>query len=403
MLSRGGSTMPRMSGGVLIIGGGLAAQRAVETLRARGHHGPIRVVCGEPVAPYDRPPLSKELLASPDGVDVGFRSLDWYSEAGVELLLGRRAGALDVGRSRVMLEDGGELGYDSLVVATGSHPRRLPWLAGRPNVHVLRTLADARALHAALVPGARLAIVGAGFVGQEVAATARRLGVDVTMIEGRSAPLEHVLGPELGRWFGELHRAEGVRLELDTAVASASPEVAGAPVRSLVLRDGRSIEADVVLVAIGVVPETRWLARSPLAGDGVAVDAGGRTVVPGVYAAGDVARPTDAVSGARIRCEHWEPAARMGAAAARSILGLAPAAAPPASFWSDQYGLRIHLVGEAVGADSVSIDGSPEDRDFTAVLHRHGAPIGALLVDRPRELPAWRRRLAADVPERSAA
>jgi NADPH-dependent 2,4-dienoyl-CoA reductase/sulfur reductase-like enzyme len=397
--------MPRMSRGVLIIGGGLAAQRAVETLRARGHHDPIRVVCGEPVAPYDRPPLSKELLASPDAVDPAFRSSDWYAEAGVELVLGRRAGALDAGCARVLLEDGGELGYDALIIATGSHPRRLPWLAGRPNVHVLRTLDDARGLHAALVPGARLAIVGAGFIGQEVAATARRLGVDVTMIEGRSAPLEHVLGAELGGWFGDLHRAEGVRLELEAAVASAEPAVAGAPVRSLVLADGRSIEADVVLVAIGVVPETRWLARSPLAGDGIAVDAGGHTVVPGVYAAGDVARPVDPVIGARIRCEHWEPAARMGVAAARSILGLAPAAAPPPSFWSDQYGLRIQLVGEAAGADSVSLDGSPDDRDFTAVLERHGVPIGALLVDRPRELPVWRRRLAelAAQPERSAA
>jgi NADPH-dependent 2,4-dienoyl-CoA reductase/sulfur reductase-like enzyme len=390
-------TMLRMSGGVLIIGGGLAAQRAVETLRARGHHGPIRVVCGEPVAPYDRPPLSKELLAS-GSVDPRFRGPDWYGEAGVELLLGRRAEALDVGRRRVLLADGAELSFNALIIATGSHPRRLPWLVGRPNVHVLRTLEDALALRRALVPGARLAIVGAGFVGQEVAATARGLGVDVTMIEGRGAPLEHVLGASLGGWFGALHRAEGVRLEVDAAVASAEPSVAGAPVRSLVLADGRSIEADLVLVAIGVVPETRWLARSPLAGDGVCVEAGGRTAVPGVYAAGDVARPAGG------RCEHWEPAARMGVAAARSILGLPVAAVPPASFWSDQYGLRIQLVGEAVGADSVSIDGSMEARDFTAVLSRDGVPIGALLVDRPRELAVWRRRLAAVAePERRAA
>ena len=374
-----------MPGSVLIVGGGLAAQRAAETLRARDHDGPIRVVCGEPEPPYDRPPLSKELTAAP------FRPPDWYAENGVELLLGRRAARLEVGRRRVLLEDGEALGYDELIVATGAHPRRLPVLAGRPNVHVLRTLADAVGLRAALAPGVRLAIVGAGFVGQELAATARGLGADVTMIEAAPVPLAHVLGPRLGEWFADLHRSEGVRLELGAALADAVPAVAGAPVRELVLADGRRVVADVVVVAIGVVPETRWLAGSPLA-DGVAVDAGARTVVPHVYGAGDVVRG----------CEHWEPAARLGAAAARSIVGLPAAASPPESFWSDQYGVRIHLVGEAAGADAVEFDG--DGRDFTAVLRRHGALIGALLVGRPRELPKWRRQLAAaHLPERSAA
>jgi 3-phenylpropionate/trans-cinnamate dioxygenase ferredoxin reductase subunit len=381
----------RVPSSILIIGGGLAAQRAVETLRARGHGGAIRVVCGEPVAPYDRPPLSKELLAGGEG-DPAFRPASWYDEQGVELLLGRSAARLDVAGRRVSLADGAELAYDELIVATGSRARRLPTLVGRPNVHVLRTFADAVRLRAALVPGARLAIVGAGFVGQEVAATARRLGADVTLIEATATPLAHVLPGSLGAWFAELHRDEGVRVELGVAVAEALPAVAGAAVRELVLADGRSIAADAVLVAVGVAPETRWLAGSPLEGDGVPVDAGGRTVVPHVYAAGDVARPLDGATGARLRCEHWEPAARLGAAAARSILGLPVADGPPPSFWSDQYGLRIQLVGEAAGADTVEIDGSA--RDFVAVLRRHGALVGALLVGRPRELPLWRRRLA---------
>ena len=375
-----------MPSSVLIVGGGLAAQRAAETLRAREHRGPIRVVCGEAVAPYDRPPLSKELSGSP------FRPPEWYAERDVELLLGRRAAHLDVGGRRVGLEDGSELAYDELIVATGARPRRLPMFAGRPNVHVLRTLDDTSALRTALAPGARLAIVGAGFIGQEVAATASGLGCEVTMIEAAHVPLAHVLGPELGAWFAELHRSEGVRVELGAAVAEALPAVAGAPVSSLVLADGRRVEADVVLVAVGVVPDTRWLAGLPLA-DGVVVDDGARTVVPGVYAAGDVVRG----------CEHWEPAARLGAAAARSILGL-PAAPPmPESFWSDQYGVRIHLVGDAAGADAVEIDGSVESRDFTAVLRRHGVVIGALLVGRPRELPRWRRQLAQPEETRRAA
>ena len=368
---------------VLIVGGGLAAQRAAETLRARDHHGPIRVVCGEPVAPYDRPPLSKELRAEP------FRPPEWYADNEVELLLGRRAAHLDVAARRVTLEDGAELGYDELIVATGARPRRLPMFAGRPNVHALRTLADAEALRETLVPGARLAIVGAGFVGQEVAATARGLGAEVTLIEAAEVPLAHVLGPRLGGWFADLHRAEGVQVELGVSVADAHPAVAGAPVQELVLSDGRTVAADAVLVGVGVAPETRWLAGSPLAG-GVAVDDGARTVVPHVYAAGDVTGG-----------QHWELAARLGAAAARSILGLPVAPAPPSMVWSDQYGVRIHLVG-AVGPE-VEIDGRPEARDFTAVLRRHGVTTGALLVGRPRELPRWRRQLAQPIEERTAA
>ena len=377
-----------MPSSVLIVGGGLAAQRAAETLRARDHHGPVRVVCGEPEPPYDRPPLSKELGATP------FRPADWYAEQDVELLLGRRAAALEPFSRRVRLEDGEALDYDELIIATGAHPRRIPMLAGRPNALVLRTLADARALQAALVPGVRLAIVGAGFIGQEVAATARGLGADVTLIEAAAVPLAHVLGSRLGAWFAGLHRSEGVRVLLGAAVADARPAVAGAPVRELVLADGTVIEADVVLVAVGVAPETRWLAGTPLAGDGLGVDDGARTVLPHVYAAGDVVRG----------CEHWEPAARLGSAAARSILGLPVVHAPAASFWSDQYGIRIQLVGEAAGADAVELDGSPDARDFTAVLRRHGALIGALLVGRPRELPHWRRLLTPQALEtRSAA
>ena len=379
--------MPRVPESVLIAGGGLAAQRAAETLRARGFGGPVRIVCAEPVAPYDRPPLSKELLAG-GGPDPAFRPRSWYDDRGVELLLGRRAARREVAARRVWLDDATEVRYGALIVATGAHPRRLPGLAGRPNVHTLRSLGDARRLRSALVPGVRLAIVGAGFIGQEVAATARRLGVDVTLVEAAPTPLHGVLGPRLGAWFAGLHRAEGVRVELGAAVAEALPAVAGEPVRELVLGDGRSIAADVVLVAVGVAPDTRWLAGSPLAGDGIPVDVSGRTAVPHVYAAGDVARTPAG------RCEHWEPAARLGTAAARAILGLEAAAAPCASFWSDQYGVRIQLVGEAAGADTVEIDGRPDARDFTAVLRRRGALHGALLVGRPRELPHWRRRLA---------
>lgn len=394
--------MRRVPSNVLIVGGGLAAQRAAETLRSRGHHGPIRVVCGEPVAPYDRPPLSKDPLCGASS----FRPASWYDEQGVELVLGRPAARLEPARRRVLLADGEALGYDALILATGSHPRRIPALAGRPNVHVLRTAADAAELWGALAPGARLAIIGAGFIGQEVAAAARGIGVEVTLLEAAPVPLAHVLGPRLGAWFAQLHREAGVRVELGTGVSGGYPEPAGAPVRGLVLEDGRRLAADAVLVAVGVAASTRWLAGSPLAGDGVEVDAGGRTAVPGVLAAGDLARRRDPVTGRLLRCEHWEPAARMGADAARTILGLAPAPAPPESFWSDQYGIRIQLVGEAAGADAVELDGEPSSHDFTAAFTRGGRLTGALLVGRPRELGRWRRRLAETrdpATERSAA
>jgi hypothetical protein len=215
----------------------------------------------------------------------------------------------------------------------------------------------------------------------------------VTLIEAADVPLAGVLGTSLGGWFAGLHLGEGVRVLTGAGVSEALPAVAGAPVRELVLSDGRVVAADVFLSAVGVAPDTRWLAGSPLAGDRVLVDEGGRTVVPGVWAAGDV------VGG-----DHWEPAARSGAAAARSILGLQDAAPPPASFWSDQYGIRIQLVGSASGADDVALDGSVEERSFTAVLRRRGVLLGVLLVGRPHELPTWRRRLAEALePERNAA
>jgi 3-phenylpropionate/trans-cinnamate dioxygenase ferredoxin reductase component len=383
---------------IVIVGASIAGLRAAEAFRRDGYDGRLALIGDERHLPYDRPPLSKELLGG-GGPDPLFRVPEWYAERSIELLLGRSAVALDPVARRVRLDDRSILGYDDLIVATGAHARRLPGLAGRPNVHVLRSLADARRLRGALLPGARVAIVGAGFIGQEVAATARRLGASVTLVEAAASPLEAVLGARLGAWFADLHRAEGVEVHVGTTVTEAMPVVAGEPVRELRLEplsagSPRTIGVDAVLVAIGVSAETRWLAGTPLAGGPIAVDAGARTSVPHVFAAGDV------VAG----CEHWEPAARLGTAAARSILGLPVAAAPPASFWSDQYGVRIHLVGEAAGADSIEIDGRPDARDFTAVLHRRGRLTGALLVGRPRELPGWRRALSeALTPERSAA
>ena len=369
------------SHGVVIAGGGLAAQRCAERLRRQGYGEPIRMVCEEPQRPYDRPPLSKELLAGDPVRRVSFRDEHWYADNGVELLLGERAAHLDAPRHRLELQSGRALRYDHLLIATGAAPRRLAAAERFSNTHYLRTLADASALRGELKSGARLAIVGAGFIGLEVAATARRLGVEVTIAEMAEQPLAGILGARLGRWFAEMHADEGVSLKLACGVIDFT---GNGRVERLRLGSGETIGCDALVVAIGVAPALDWTRGSGLDPTGIAVDAAGRTGIPDVYAAGDVCRGS----------EHWETAAQQGVAAADSMLGLDPAPAPPASFWSDQYGVRIQYLGHARLADGVRIDGDPAERDFTALFTRAGRPVAALLAGRPRALPEMRRLIA---------
>ncbi|MDX6622486.1 MAG: hypothetical protein QOE75_418 [Solirubrobacterales bacterium] len=395
-----------MSAGVLIAGGGLAAQRVAETLRRRGYDGAVRIAGAEPEPPYDRPPLSKQLLAgAADEESVAYRPAEWYAQAGVELLLGASAAGLDARRRRVRLESGGELAYESLVIATGGAPRRLPFLAGA-NVHELRTLADLRRLRAQLRPGARLALVGAGFIGQEVAATARGLGLEVTVIEALPAPLEPIVGPRLGRWFAALHAEEGVRVLTGVALDSVR---GGERVEELVLADGRRIGCDLVVVGVGTVPATAWLRGSGLGESGVLVDAGGRTALPGVYAAGDACLALEPRRNVHARSEHWDAASWQGASVAKAILGEPPGRPPLPSFWSDQYGLRIQCVGHPALADEVVVEGDLAARDFEALFRRAGVPVAGLAAGRPRAIPALRKQIeggglaASEQPEMEAA
>jgi 3-phenylpropionate/trans-cinnamate dioxygenase ferredoxin reductase component len=382
--------------GTVIVGGGLAAQRVAEGLRRRGYERPVRIVCAEPEPPYDRPPLSKELLAGTTGEgEVAYRPASWYAENEVELLLGVRAEGLDPNRREVALGSSDSLPYENLVVATGGEPRRLPFLAGA-NVHELRTLADLRRLRRELGAGRRLAIVGAGFIGQEVAATARALGAEVTVVEALPVPLERILGPRLGRWFAELHHEEGVRIITGAALESARG--ADDRVEELVLADGRRLACDAVLVGIGTVPATGWLQGSGLGTGGVPVDAGGRTVVPGVFAAGDACLGFEPRRRAHLRTEHWDAAAWQGAAVAKAILGEEPGRPPLPSFWSDQYGVRVQCVGHPQLADEVAVEGDPAGRDFEALFSRDGVPVAGLAVGRPRAIPAFRKRIEGAIP-----
>ncbi len=377
--------------GVVIVGGGLAAQRCAEGLRRRGYEAPVRIVCAEPDPPYDRPPLSKEVLAgSAEEESVAYRPSWWYEERQIELLLGARAEQLDAEARTVTLDSGAVLGYEKLLIATGSAPRRLPFLEDYENVHYLRTLADARRLRAELVPGARLAIVGAGFIGQEVAATARRLGVEVTMLEALDVPLERILGAELGRWFAEMHLDEGVRV-----ISGAMLEGARGAGRAeeLVLADGRRLACDAVVVGVGTAPATAWLQGSGLDERGVRVDAACRTTLPGVFAAGDASIPFDPRFGVHARTEHWDAAAWQGAAVAKAMTGEYPGTPPLPSFWSDQYGLRVQCVGHPHHGDDVLLEGDPAERDFEAVFSRGGVPVAGLAVGRPRAIPTLRKQI----------
>ena len=377
--------------GVVIVGGGLAGQRCAETLRRRGYDDPITMVCGEPVRPYDRPPLSKGVLAGAlPGDSVWLRPKDWYADNEVELMLGLMGVRLDPVSHVLVVSGGRRIPYEKLLIATGARARQLPFLRGYRNVHTVRTVFDVESLRPQLVPGNRLAIVGAGFIGQEIASTARRLGLQVTMIEAQATPLASILGEGVGHWFGELHRSEGVEVLTSAMLEGAR---GSGRVEELVLTDGRRIGCDVVVVGVGVAPETGWLEGTGLSPDGIPVSVGGRSAIPDVFAAGDVAAVFEPRLGRHIRTEHWDSAARGGAAAARTMLGEGVEAPALPSFWSDQYGLRISYVGHAGIADDHRVDGDGSGRGLTVVYERQGSPVAALTVDQPRRLAELRRQI----------
>ncbi len=390
-----GKPGPLVSHGVVIVGGGLAAQRCCENLRSRGFEEPIRIICEEERAPYDRPPLSKGVLTGDDDPEtLGFRAPEWYIEHDVELDLGERAVALDAGIKAVTLDSGSTVRYDSLLIATGSRPRVLPGTEQLAATHTLRTVEDAVRLRQALRPGASLVVVGAGFIGLEVAATARKLGLDVTVLEAAPAPLLRVLGPELAGWFVEMHRAEGAEVLLSAHVARLGESSDGTA--WVQLTDGRRIECDALVVGIGIEPATEWLEGSGLNPEGVPTDARGRTDAPDLYAAGDSARQLNPATGEYERSEQWEAAARQGGQVARAILGADPMPPSLPSFWTDQYGIRVQLVGDAREADEVRIDGDPGARDFSALMLRAGVPIAGMAVGRPRAIPGLRKQIEAE-------
>ncbi|MGA9762120.1 MAG: FAD-dependent oxidoreductase [Gaiellaceae bacterium] len=381
--------MKSRPGNVVVVGTGLAGLRSAETLRARGFDGRLTLVGEETHLPYERPALSKELLAgkrSPG--ELTLRQPEFFREQRIELLLGRRVERISPRLRTVLLSDGRELVWDALVIATGARARRLRGLETPPGVHYLRTLSDALTLSAELVRGKRLAVVGAGFIGAEVASTAVSLGLDVSVVEPLAAPLERVLGAEIGMMLAERYRAQGVELRLGTGVTDFACGPDG-HLRALELSDGSEISCDIAVVGVGAEP-----AGELLGGQEIETDASGRTEHEGIYACGDVASSWRPSLGRRLRMEHWTSAAGQAAAVARTILGEESVHDDVPFFWSDQFGLRLQYVGFASSWASIDVD---EDGDTFSVryLDEDERLLAALVANRPSEMATLRRELAA--------
>ncbi|MBU3701750.1 MAG: NAD(P)/FAD-dependent oxidoreductase [Acidimicrobiia bacterium] len=388
-------------GTALVVGASLAGLHAARTLRLEGHVGPIVVVDADVDAPYDKPPLSKQVLAGEWERDrivlpAATEDLD------LDLRLGLRATALDASARTVSFAgaDGAStVSFDQLVIATGAAARRLPDTAGIAGVHVVRTLHDALALRSELEAApSRVVVIGAGFIGAEVASTCRRRGLDVTLVEALSVPLERILGAGMGRVCAAVHVANGVDLRLGVGVDHLDTiEVGGeSRVAGVTLTDGSSVAADVVVVGIGVQLNVDWLADSGLSvDDGVVCDASLRAA-PGIVAAGDLARYPSSRFGRMLRIEHWETAIAGGEAAARTLLAeqrgeSAPVFDPVPWFWSDQYDRKIQLAGRPQPADEcVVVEGSTDEFRFVALYGSGDRLTGVLGMNRPRHVVQMR-------------
>ena len=374
------SEIGRAPSSIIIVGAGAAGDAAADTLRHEGYAGPITIVGADDSAPYDRPNLSKDYLAGTAPEEwIPLRAPGFYEDRDIDLLLGRRVTTIDATAKRILADDGSFHEFGALLLATGARPVQLttPMAPGR-RVHYLRTLADSRAIIAA-TDGARYAVVlGASFIGLEVAASLRARGLDVNVVAPEHRPLERVMGRELGDFIRALHESHGVTFHMGR---TASHIGAG----SVTVDTGEEIPGDLVVAGIGVRPNDELAASSGLAVDrGVLVDQYLETSVAGIFAAGDVARYPDARTGERIRVEHWVVAQRMGQTAARNILGRRERFDLVPFFWSRHYDLSIRYVGHAERWDGVRLSGSLANRDCTATFRDQGKAIAVATVGRDR-------------------
>jgi NADPH-dependent 2,4-dienoyl-CoA reductase/sulfur reductase-like enzyme len=371
---------------IVIVGASLAGLRAAEALRSEGFGGTITLIGAERHLPYDRPPLTKEILRGKWTAERLLLRPEGLDDLDLDLRLGVVATALRAGPQAVDLADGSTVLYDGLVIATGASARRLPSVREIDGVFAIRTLDDALALRGALERSPRVVVVGAGFIGAEVAASCRELGLAVTVIEPLSAPLVRALGPRMGEVCATLHRDHGVDLRCGVGVAGVEGDRC---VEAVTLSDGSRVEADVVVLGVGATPATNWLASSGLEiDDGVVCDE--TCAVRGesaIVAAGDCARWTNPLFGTSMRVEHWTNAVEQGQHAARRLLHGAGvgAYAPVPTFWSDQYEIKIQFAGVAGADDEVRVvEGDPRENRFVALYSRGERLTGVLAFRRPR-------------------
>jgi len=386
----------------VVVGASLAGLRAAEALRRGGYQGSLTVIGDEPVPPYDRPPLSKQLLTGKVGAEQTTLRMDEGLD--IDWRLGRRAEALDLEGHRVVLEGGDRVEWSGLVIATGARARHLPGTEHLAGVHVLRTLDDAVALRDDLEGHPRVAVIGGGFIGSEVASSCRALGLEVTVIDTVEVPLARAVGDEMGRLCAQLHLDNGTHLRTGVAVDGL---VGAERVEGVRLPGGEVIPADVVVVGIGVVPNVEWLESSGIDLDnGVRCDQWCRVTangvpVPGVVAAGDVAHWEHRGWATTVRIEHWTNAVEQAEAAANTLLRgeAADPYTPTPYFWSDQYGKKIQFVGHTQPGDEVVVvDGDVGERRFVACYGRHGRLVGALGMSRPAKVMQYQREIAAGAP-----
>jgi len=376
----------------VIVGAGLAGHSAATALRQNGFDGDITLIGDEPARPYERPPLSKQFIQGVRAAgELYFHTLEQYAEQGIELKLGRRATALDVARQQLTLDDGEQIGYDKLLLTTGASPIRLRQPGfDLPGVHYLRTLADATELGEQLRQGdKRVVVIGAGFIGSEVAASARMLGNAVHLVDLLPLPMVTALGDTLGELFAEVHRRQGVDLHMLSRV----DELRGnGHVEAAVLAGGEQIDCDLVIVGVGVRPNVELAREAGIEVDnGIVVNELSETSAPNIYAAGDVAHWWHPGRGRRFRVEHYDNAGEHGAAAARSMLGMGEPYIPLPYFWSDQYDINLQYVGYPEAWDELVLRGDLDAFAVTAFFLSGGHVCAAATVNRPRELRSARR------------
>jgi 3-phenylpropionate/trans-cinnamate dioxygenase ferredoxin reductase component len=380
--------------GIVIVGGGLAAARTAEQLRRSEYTGPVTIVSDEVHLPYDRPPLSKEVLRK-EVDDTALKPREWYDENDITLRLGSAATGLDTHEQTVTLDDGTVLGYDELVIATGLVPRRIPAFPDLEGIRVLRSFDESMALREHASAARHAVVVGAGFIGCEVAASMRGVGVDVVLVEPQPQPLAAVLGEQIGELVARLHRDEGVDVRLGVGVAEVRGE---GHVDAVVLTDGTELPADVVVVGIGSRPATEWLDGSGIEVDnGVLCDEAGRTSAPNVWALGDVASWRDPM-GHQARVEHWSNVADQARVVVPAMLGLdVPSAVVVPYFWSDQYDVKIQCLGEPHATDIVHLV-EDDGRKFLAYYERDGVLVGVVGGGLPGKVMKVRAKIAAGAP-----